>query len=110
MTPRTIFFLRRENPERYKVVATHPRITAEAIQPPKTFLGISISASEVEISQSLGLPVLRHCLATDQAFTDQKEMTSQFIALLCLKPGVDRSILHTCSLEEALALCETYDT
>lgn len=110
MERRTIFFLRRINTERYRVVAKHAQITAETIQPPNTFLGMSISGPEIETCQSLGLPVVRRCLNTDQAFADRiPEPGCQFIALLCLKPGVDRSLLHQCTLQEALALCETFD-
>jgi hypothetical protein len=108
---RTIIFLQRENPERLKIVEEHTEIKTDTLQPPKTILGISIQATEIETSESLGLPVVRRCLLTNQAFADRiPEPGCQFIALLCLKAGVDRSALLDCTLKQALALCETYDT
>lgn len=111
MKRRTIFFLERVNPERYKVVAKHEAITPETLQPPKTHTGISISAGELKQCQPLGIPTLRRCLNTNQAFAGATpEPGYEFIALVCLKDQVDRRLLHDCpTLEEILDLCETFD-
>lgn len=106
---RTIFFVKRVNPERYKILQELSELTADTVQPPGSMLGISITGTEID--ESPPLPVLRRCLVSNEAFPEQiPQPGCQFIALLCLKPGVDRSVLLDCTLEEALALCETYDS
>jgi len=114
MERRIIFFLERQNPERYQILSEITDITAETLQPPRTQLGISIAKAELERCQELGLPILRRCLIGQQAQTVASPVSTmpddQFIALLCLKAGVDRRLLHHCTLEQALALCENWDT
>ncbi len=110
METRTIFFLLRGNPERFKVLAEVATITPETLQPPKTQIGISISALEIDQCQTIGIPTLRRCLVTDQAFaSDKPEPGCQFIALMCLKDGVDWRQLGQCTLAEAFGLCLTWD-
>lgn len=76
---------------------------------PRTKIGISVTFEE--LGKPYQFPILVPWLRPRQAIIDTNpEPGDTLIALLELKSTPDFATLQTCTLEQALALCETYDS
>jgi len=106
---REVYIVIKDNPETYSVVRLAEDVPiANVCQPPKLFLGISLFHDE--ISDQLALPLLRLGLSGSTArLITKPEKKDKLIGLLSTKRDAKCSILRDCTLEQALALCETYD-
>ena len=107
---REVSIIIKENPESYSVVPLAGDIAIPNIcQPPKFFLGISLAYDE--LSDPLPFPVLRQDLVGSKARPiKEPQAEDKLIGILSARREADCSILRDCTLEQALALCETFDT
>ena len=108
---REVSILILQNPGTYSVTPLHGDVQdiPNICQPPKVFLGISVNHSELK--DELSLPILRQSLVGSLADrTDKPAPDDRLIALLQIRRGADCNILRDCTIEQALALCETFDT
>ena len=107
---REVYIIIKENPETYSVVPLAGDVTiANICQPPKFFLGISLSHDE--LSDQPELPLLRLDMIGSKARPIEKpQAEDRLVGILSTRKDADCSILRDCTLKQALALCETYDT
>lgn len=107
---RALYLLKRFNPECWQVDAFVPGEDPTEWAFRDRMLGLSIDPSELSEDPST-FPVLRIGPNGNWAkpTTQIQPTDTQLIVLLQVKQGVDCRAFTDCTLEQAIALCETFD-